>query len=184
VEEGLLNLHASTIIAEVKRYLSVSPDILLGYCAWLRFNLDLVWMVVSPCGAVAPAYGALTDIGIFGQSWNCNCDGAAVTAGADWSVFGCHLLVCSYSRDLGPEVRRCCNSDLSKGVCFEHRLQHRRDSTGHLCRLSIAERTKVAPSTPPSIISALPAQVQRNGLTCKANSEVPRLEEDPCRLEQ
>lgn len=96
MEEGLLDLHASTIIAEVERYVSVSPDVLLGYCVWLRFDLDLVWMVVAPCGAVAPAYGALTDIGIFGQSWNCDCDGAAVTAGADWSVFGCHLLVCLY----------------------------------------------------------------------------------------
>lgn len=90
----MLDLHASTTIAEVKRYVSVSPDILLGYCARLRFDLDLVWMVVAPCGAVAPAYGALTDIGIFGQSWHCDGDGAAVTAGADWSVFCCHL--CSY----------------------------------------------------------------------------------------
>lgn len=96
VEEGLIDLHASTLIAEVKRYGFVSPDILLGYCAWLRFDLDLVWTVVAPCGAVAPAYGALTDIDMFGQSWHCDCDGAAVTAGADWSAFSCHLSVCSY----------------------------------------------------------------------------------------
>jgi hypothetical protein len=96
VEEGSLDLHASTIIAEVERKLSVSPDVLLGPCAWLRFDLDLVWMVVAPCGAVAPAYGALAEIGILGQTWNCDCDGAAVADGADWSIFGCHLLVRSY----------------------------------------------------------------------------------------
>lgn len=116
MEEGLLDSHASTIIAEVKGYVSVSPDILLGYCARLRFDLDLVWMVVAPCGAVAPAYGALTDIGIFGQSWHCDRDGAAVTAGADWSVFCCHL--CLFVQDLGCEVGRCCNSDLSKVICL------------------------------------------------------------------
>lgn len=96
MEERLLDLHASTIIAEVKRHLSVSPDILLRYCTWLRFDLDLVWMVVAPCGAVPPAYGALTETGIFGQSRHRDCDGTAVTAGADWSGFSCHLLVCSY----------------------------------------------------------------------------------------
>lgn len=81
--EGLLDLHASTIIAEIKRYVSVSPDVLLSYGAWPRFDLGLIYMVVAPRGPVAPAYGALAGIGIFRQSWNYDCDGAAVAAGAD-----------------------------------------------------------------------------------------------------
>ncbi len=78
-------------------------------------------MVVAPCGAVAPAYGALTDVDIFGQSWNCDGDGAAVTAGANWSVFGFHLLVCSY--DISYEVRSCCKSDFSKVVFDQNQRQ-------------------------------------------------------------
>lgn len=95
-KRGLLDSHASTIIAEIEGRISISPDVLLGYCARPRFDLDLIYMVVAPCGAVAPAYGALTDIDMVRQSWSCDCDGAAVASGADRRVFTCHFLVCSY----------------------------------------------------------------------------------------
>jgi hypothetical protein len=87
-------LHASTGIAEVERYFAVSPDVLFGFYAGFGFDLYLVGMVIAPCDTVAPAYGALADIDIFGQSWNGDCDGAAVAGGADWSVFG-HILDCA-----------------------------------------------------------------------------------------
>lgn len=107
-----LDSHASTVVAEVERAVSVAPDVLLGDCAGLRFDLHLVGMVVAPGSAVASADGAFTVVGIFGQSWDCDCDGAAVTAGADWSVFGCHLSSL-FSRDVDCEV----NKMLQLGLC-------------------------------------------------------------------
>lgn len=92
------HLHASTVIAEVEGYPPVSPDVLLGDCTWLCFDLDRVGMVVGPCGAVASAYCALAGIDVFGQSLNGHGDGAAVAGRADWSsggggVLGFHLSI-------------------------------------------------------------------------------------------
>lgn len=109
-----LNLHASTGITKVERDAPIPPDILLGYRARLRFDLDLVGMVVAPCGAVAPAYGALAEVDMIGQPWHGDRDGAAVTGGVDWGVIICHLWLglcetwlSTTSYYCGPLTRQC-----------------------------------------------------------------------------
>jgi hypothetical protein len=87
-----LNLHATAVIAEIEGYFSVAPDILFGYCVGLCFDFDFVGMVVAPSGAVASTYRALAYVDVLGETRDSDCDGAAVAAGGDGSVCGCHLV--------------------------------------------------------------------------------------------
>ena len=79
----LLDLHATAVIAEVERQASIAPDILPRHCLRLCFDLYFVGMVVAPSGAVASTDRALAYVDVFGESGNCDCDGAAVAGGAD-----------------------------------------------------------------------------------------------------
>lgn len=88
----MLHLHATTVIAEVERQVSIAPDILLGHCVRLRFDLYFVDMVVAPSGAVAPTNRALAYVDVLGEAGNRDCDGAAVAAGADRCVCRRHVV--------------------------------------------------------------------------------------------
>lgn len=97
MEQKLLDLHATAVIAEVERQVSIAPDILLGHCVRLRFDLYFVGMVVAPSGAVASTNRALAYVDILGESGNCDCDGAAMAAGADRGVCRRHVVLCCSS---------------------------------------------------------------------------------------
>ena len=88
-----MNLHATAVIAEVERQVSIPPDILLGHCIWLRLDLHFVGMVVAPSGAVTSTDRALANIDVLGESRNCGSDGAAVAAGADQGLCRCHAVL-------------------------------------------------------------------------------------------
>ena len=92
MEQKLADLHATAIIAEVERQVSIAPDILLGHCVRLRFDLYLVRMVVAPSGTVASTDRTLAYVDVRGKSGNCDCDGAAVAAGADRRVCRGHVV--------------------------------------------------------------------------------------------
>jgi hypothetical protein len=92
VGQKWLDLHAAAVIAEVERQVSVAPDVLLGYCVGLCLDLYFVGMVVTPCGAVASTNRALAYVDVLGESGNCDCDGAAVAAGADRGVCRRHVV--------------------------------------------------------------------------------------------
>jgi len=84
--------YATAVIAEVERQVPIAPDILLGHCVRLRFDLYFGGMVIAPGGAVASADCALAYIDVLGESRNCDCDGAAVAAGADGRVCCRHVV--------------------------------------------------------------------------------------------
>jgi hypothetical protein len=90
--KNCFDLHAAAVVAEVERQLSVAPDILLGHCVWLRFNLYLVGTVVAPSSAVASTNRALAYIDILGESGSCDCDVAAMAAGADRGICRRHVV--------------------------------------------------------------------------------------------
>ena len=83
MEQRWPDVHATAVIAEIKSQVSIAPDILLSHCVRLRFDLHFVRVVVTPRGAVAPADRALAYVDVLGEAGNCDCDGAAVAAGAD-----------------------------------------------------------------------------------------------------
>jgi hypothetical protein len=97
MEQKLLDLHATAVIAEVERQVSIAPDILLGHCVRLRFDLYFVGMVVAPSGAVASTNRALAYVNVLGESGNCDCNGAAVAAGAYRGVCRRHVVSCCSS---------------------------------------------------------------------------------------
>ena len=88
----MLDLHTTAVIAEVERQVSIAPDILLGRCVRLRFDLYFVGMVVAPSRAVAPTNRALAYIDVLGESGNCDCDGTAVAGGTDGGVWRRHVV--------------------------------------------------------------------------------------------
>lgn len=94
MERKSLDLHATAVIAKVERQVSIAPDVLLCHCIWLRFDLHFVGMVVAPSSAVASTDRALAYVDVIGESGNCDCDGAAVAAGADRGVCRCHVVSC------------------------------------------------------------------------------------------
>src|ERR1700678_3426390 len=109
MEQKLLDLHATAVIAEVERQISIAPDILLGHCVRLRFDLYFVGMVVAPSGAVASTNRALAYVDVLGESGNCDCDGAAVAAGADRGVCRRHVVSCCSSWRMSDGVWQCVN---------------------------------------------------------------------------
>ncbi len=94
VEQKLLDLHAAAAIAEIERQVSIAPDILLGHCVRLLFDLYFFGMVVGPSSAVASTNRALAYVDVLGESGNCDCDGTAVTAGADRVICRRHVVSC------------------------------------------------------------------------------------------
>lgn len=93
MEQKLLDLHATAVITEVERHVAIAPDILLDNCVRLRFDFYFVGMVVAPSGAVASTNRALAYVDVLGKSGNCDCDSAAVAAGADRAgVCRCHVV--------------------------------------------------------------------------------------------
>jgi hypothetical protein len=109
MEQKLLDSHATAVIAEVERQVSIAPDILLGHCVRLRFDLYFVGMVVAPSGAVASTNRALAYVDILGESGNCDCDGAAVAAGADRGVRRRHVVSYCSSWSMSNGVWQCVN---------------------------------------------------------------------------
>lgn len=67
MEQKLLDFYATAVIAEVQRQVSIAPDILLGHCVRLRFDLYFVGMVVAPNGAVASTNRALAYVDVPGS---------------------------------------------------------------------------------------------------------------------
>ena len=111
MEQKLLGLHATAVIAEVERQVSIPPDIPLGHCVRLRFDLYFVGMVVAPSGAVASTNRALAYVDVLRESGNGDCDGAAVAAGADRGVCRRHIVSCYLSWSVPDGVWQCMNVD-------------------------------------------------------------------------
>ena len=105
----MLDLHTTAVIAEVERQVSIAPDILLGHCIRLRFDLYFVGMVVAPSSAVASTNRALAYVDILRESGNGDCDGATVAAGADRGICRRHVISSCSSRSMLEGVCQCVN---------------------------------------------------------------------------
>ena len=81
--------HAPAIFATV-----VCQPLLAPYvCFCFPFDLDLIWFVVSPEGAVATADGAEAFVGGFTEGWKGDADGFAVAGYLELGLLGgigCH----------------------------------------------------------------------------------------------
>lgn len=81
--------HAPAIFATV-----VCQPLLAPYvCFCFPFDLDLIWFVVSPEGAVATADGAEAFVGGFAEGWKGDADGFAVAGYLELGLLGgigCH----------------------------------------------------------------------------------------------
>ena len=103
-----LDLHAAAVIAKVERQSSIAPNVLLSHCLRLRFDLDLVWIIVSPCRTIPAADGTLAHVDVLGESRDCDCDCPAVAARADWGICLSHaVLHRSYFGSLEDSSQRC-----------------------------------------------------------------------------
>lgn len=97
------DLHATTVAAEVKRGVTIAPDVLLSLCVRLGFDLDFVGGVVTPCRAVSSANAALTDVNVLRKSGDYKFDVAAMADRVYQSVLVCR---CHLSSVVQAEVRK------------------------------------------------------------------------------
>jgi hypothetical protein len=67
--------HAPTVLATVVAQFLRAPHVRLCFA----FDLDFLWLVVCPEGAVAAADGAQAFVGGFAEGWEGDADGFAVT---------------------------------------------------------------------------------------------------------
>jgi hypothetical protein len=100
----LLDLYTIAVIAEVKRQVSIAPDILLNYYIRLRFDLYFVGMIVAPSDAVVSTNRALAYIDIFRELGNCDNDGAVVVARADRDVYYRYIVLYCLSWSMSDGV--------------------------------------------------------------------------------
>ena len=66
--------HATAVLAAIVSQPLLAPYVRLCF----SFDLDLIWFVVSPEGAVATTDGAEAFVGGFAEGWEGDADGFAV----------------------------------------------------------------------------------------------------------
>lgn len=76
--------HTPTGFAAIVAQPLLAPHVRLR----LAFNLDFIWFVICPEGAVASADGAETFVGRFAQRWEGDSDGFAVACYAEVGLLG------------------------------------------------------------------------------------------------